>query len=277
MAKWKQIMQQNDIYTKKKLGQNFLKENNVIKRIIELVNIDEKTAVIEIGPGIGALTDEIIKNCKKTIAFEIDNQLVMFLQEKYKDKNIEILNADILKVDLDQIIEKQFLEFEKIIIISNLPYYISTPILFKIFSINNKKISKLIFMLQKEVGERITAKKDSNNYNNLTVVTSFYSDPRIILKVSRNNFIPIPKVDSVVLEFLMNKKYHIENEEDFLIFIRTIFQNKRKTILNNIATYFKKNKLEIKQKLNDINIDENNRPQNLSLENYFEIYKKLMI
>lgn len=277
MAKWKQIMQENDIYTKKKLGQNFLKENNVIKRIIELADINEQTAVIEIGPGIGALTDEIVKYCKKTVAFEIDNQLVTFLKEKYQDKNIEILNADILKIDLNQIIDQQFSEFEKIIIISNLPYYTSTPILFKIFSLNNKKISKLIFMLQKEVGERITAKKDSNNYNNLTVVTSFYSDPRIILKVSRNNFIPVPKVDSVVLEFLINKKYNLENEEAFLDFIRTIFQNKRKIILNNIATYFKKGKIEIKQKLNDINIDENNRPQNLSLENYFEIFKKLMI
>ncbi len=268
-------MEKEKFYFKKSKGQNFLRDKNIIDKIINSANLElTKSAVIEIGPGNGALTDKIIKICKKLIVIEIDSHLIKILQKKYaKNKNIEIIQEDILQVNLKQLIEEKLSEFDfkNIIIISNLPYYITSPVLFKLFSIN-LYISSFVLMMQKEVGERILANTGTKKYNNLSIISKFYCDIEQIAVVNKNCFFPVPKVDSIVLKFIINKKYNMKNEIEFLYFVRIMFNNKRKMILNNLSSYLNKSKDETKKILSFSNINPSYRPEKLNLENYYNLW-----
>ncbi len=268
-------MKNNNYYYKKRFGQNFLKNQTVINKIVKSCNINKETMVIEIGPGLGALTDIIIPKCKKMICIEIDFQLAEILKNKYvKYNNVKIIQKDILKIDLKSLIKENFkAKKENIIVISNLPYYITSPILFRLFSIN-EYINFAVLMMQKEVGNRILAKPQSKEYNNLSIVSKYYSDIEKITNIHKTEFCPVPKVDSVVLKFTMNKKYNIQDEADFLIFIRQCFLNKRKTILNNISNIIQDKEIT-KVILDKSKITHNLRPENLKLEDYFNIWETI--
>lgn len=259
---------------KKNKGQNFLKNKDIINKIIESGNFNkEKSGIIEIGSGAGAITDSLVLNCKKLIGIEIDPELVLILQKKYENyKHIEIIEQDFLKIDLEKLIKEKFVDFDKkdITIISNLPYYITSPIIFKLLSCTNY-INSFILMMQKEVADRIQASINTKKYNNLSIVTSYYCDISKVIDVNKDNFIPIPKVDSSVLKFDINKKFKINDEEKFLYFIRKIFNNKRKTINNNLKNYLDCNGEKSKNILNDAKINYKLRPENITLDKYYEL------
>ncbi|AGM25578.1 16S rRNA (adenine(1518)-N(6)/adenine(1519)-N(6))-dimethyltransferase RsmA [Spiroplasma chrysopicola] len=263
-----------DIIPQKSKGQNFLKNKHIINNIVDAANITEQTAILEIGPGMGALTDKIIIKAGKVVVIEIDPKLVLFLQQKYAHhQNLKIIKADILKVDINQLLAAEFDDFNVVNVISNLPYYITSPIIFKLLTSSNPKIKVLILMMQKEVGERILAQPNNKQYNNLSVVCQYYCDIKKVCLVGKNNFFPVPKVDSIVLAFTFNKKnLVIDNETKFLEFIRTLFAHKRKTILNNFAT-ITKDKTLATTVLNNLGYNLNLRAENLSLNDFYQIYQ----
>lgn len=220
---------------KKKFGQNFIIDENIINNIIEKSNIDKETLVIEVGPGAGSLTDKLAVSAKKVIAFEIDETLEPILNNNLKNhNNIEIIYEDYLKINLDDYIKEKY---EKIFLIANLPYYITTPILIK--SIESKVvIDKIVIMVQKEVGDRFKAQPNSKDYSSLSVFLTYYFKIKKIMDVSRNVFVPKPNVDSIVVLFERKKEQLFLKQEDlFFKLVRDSFKQKRKTIKNNLKEY----------------------------------------
>lgn len=264
---------------KKKLGQNFLIDKNIVNKIIASTNINKnKSYVIEIGPGNGALSDIIIKNSKKLILIELDKILVKQLEKKYKNyKNYKIINEDVLKLNLKKIIKEEFINInpKDILIVSNLPYYITSSILFKIFELKNE-IKSFTLMMQKEVGERILALPNSKKYNNLTIFSNYFCDIKNICYVKNTSFIPKPKVDSIVLNFTFNVKIKLNDKEEkqFLKFIKLMFLNKRKTILNNLKNIINSKEIAL-DILKKIEINSNLRPENLKLNQFFQIFNEI--
>ena len=252
-------------FAKKSLGQNFLIDKNIVRKILGLINLKDKN-IIEIGPGKGALTDEILKQKPKSIILiEKDNILFEHLLEKYSDKkSIKVLNSDILKYDLDEINKKN------LIVLGNLPYNISSQILIKFlrYSYSSSKFSNLIFMFQKELGEKIISKFPSKKYGRLSIITNLIFNVEKSFLVSPNCFFPKPTVTSMVIHFKKGKKKSKITKMSNLEKITNIFfSNKRKMINKNIKKIFKKNE-NIKLAKN---LDLKKRPTEIEPEQYYEI------
>ncbi len=235
-TKIQHLLEQHNFNIKKKFGQNFIVDENIINNIISKANIDNNTLVIEIGPGIGSLTNKLALKAKKVLCYEIDTTLKPFLDDIVNEySNVEIIYDDFLKVDINRDIDQN--QCEKIYVVANLPYYITTPILVKLIE-SNIPINKIIIMVQKEVGDRFKAEPGSKDYSSLSVFLSYYYDIKKIIDVSRNVFLPKPNVDSIVLEF--TKKEHLinlKNKELFFKLVRDSFKHKRKNIRNNLMDY----------------------------------------
>jgi 16S rRNA (adenine1518-N6/adenine1519-N6)-dimethyltransferase len=248
---------------KKSLGQNFLIDKNIITKIIDAANIENKE-ILEIGPGTGNLTEHIIqKKPKKLYVVEKDNNLTSLLKEKFND-SIDIINDDILKVFEEKI------SVNKLTVFGNLPYNISTEILSK-WIINLKThfwFDKLILMFQKEVANRIIAKTNSSNYGRLTILSNWKLQVDKILDINPHSFFPKPKVDSTLLVFYPKEKFfHLQDSRNLEKITRIFFSQRRKMLKKPFNQIFK-NPLKISKKLN---IDLNSRPQNLSPEKYYEL------
>ncbi|AKX34710.1 dimethyladenosine transferase [Spiroplasma litorale] len=258
---------------KKKFGQNFITDGNLIEKIISYLPNEKDQLVIEIGPGKGALTKKLVNQFSKVIAIEIDKDLETILKTSIKNDNFELIIEDFLNVDLENIIKKH--NFKKVSIISNTPYYIISSIIFKCFSLQ-KHITKAVFMVQKEVGERICANINSKNYNNLSVISNYYATPKYLFTINRKLFKPIPEVDSALIEFdfTKNKLGIIKDNEKFTDFVRTLFNNKRKTILNNLSMYTK-NKVIASNYILNLKLDPNLRPENLTTDDFISLYKEV--
>ena len=266
----------NNIRIKKHLGQNFLINKKIIEKITNTID-DLCDYVIEIGPGTGALTDLLVKKTKKLIIIEIDYELNKHLEKKYCNfKNIVIINQNFLNIGINELVNKEF-NNQKFSIISNLPYYLTSPIIFKIFNANLTNINQMVLMIQKEVAERIISLPNNKKYNNLSVTCQYYCDISKICDVSRNNFFPIPEVDSIVLNFVFNKKIELEkkDEKEFLFMIKKLFSHKRKNLINNLTLYTNDSKINTKIILEDININPNIRAENLNLEQFYKLWKAL--
>ena len=265
--KTNEILNKYNLTAKKNFGQNFLVDNNIVRNIVTKAEIDENTNVIEIGPGIGSLSQLLARQCKKLLCVEIDTRLKEVLEDTLSDfNNIEFIFADFLQLDLVKLINEQFESNEKIVVVANLPYYITTAILLKIFDVQEKiKIDSICAMMQKEVGQRLSAQKDTKDYNSLTILTQYYCDTKIVMKVPKKVFIPEPRVDSVVVQFTF-KQPDLKpiNEQFFFKVLRTLFTQRRKTILNNLNIIVN-NKEQCKKYLNDLNFDAKLRAENLSL------------
>ncbi|WHQ37594.1 ribosomal RNA small subunit methyltransferase A [Spiroplasma sp. SV19] len=275
MKKQNQEMLAEGIIAKKSKGQNFLTNSYFINKIVDSAFELSKTNILEIGPGMGALTNEILKKANKFVCVEVDPDLVKYLTIKFQNQNLKIIEADILTLDLETLFVTDFPDDNPISIISNLPYYITSPIIFKLLKIKNPKVKEIILMMQKEVGERIMAQSNSKVYNNLSIVCQFYSDIEKVCFVGRNNFVPAPKVDSVVLKFKLNRKYpDLKNEEDFIMFIRAMFATKRKTILNNLATILH-NKTLAQDILLKLNYSLTLRSESLTLNDFYILYNEV--
>ncbi len=255
------------IKPKRSLGQNFLLDKNIIKKIAEIGNIKSNDIVIEIGPGTGNLTDSILKkNPKKIFVIEKDYNLAKLLYEKFKNKII-IINKDILKF------EPTFFSNEKCIVFGNLPYNISTEILATWITENEKfkSYKKLILMFQKEVAERIVAKTNSKDYGRLSIISNWRLEVKKEFNVSPNAFFPKPKIDSTLLSFVPKKQYFkIKNPKNIEKITKVFFNQRRKMIKKPLGQIFK-NADDVVKKLK---LNMNLRPQNLSPLNYFEITKE---
>ncbi len=252
-------------FLKKSLGQNFLIDKNIAKKILNLTNLKSKN-IIEIGPGKGALTDEILKkNPKSLYLLEKDNELSSFLKTKYStSKKIKIINSDVLKFDLNKIQKKN------LIVLGNLPYNISSQILVKILKNlkSRDKYSELIFMFQKELGDKIIAKYPSKNYGRLSIITALFLKKINSFLVSSNCFFPKPKVTSMVIHFKIIKKnkYNIRNINNLEKVTNILFSQRRKMIRKNIFKIIKAKQIK---KIPRLNLDM--RPENISPEIYYKI------
>lgn len=268
-SKMKQEIEENHFNFKKKYGQNFIVDKNIIHSIIKKSEIDDETLVIEIGPGAGSLTSELGKYAKNVIAYEIDETLKPIL-EKNITSNTEVIFEDFLNRDIAEDIKKY--NYKKLYVIANLPYYITTPIIIKLIE-TKIDFDKIVVMVQKEVGDRFKAKPKTKEYNSLSVFLSYYFNITKILDVSRNVFMPKPNVDSIVVCFTKKvDKLKVNNEELFFKLIKDSFKQKRKNLRNNLKGYDLEN---ISKTLSKYKLDLTVRAEALPLEIFVEIANNL--
>lgn len=228
-------MDLNNFKFKKSFGQNFIKEKNIIEKIINASDIPDNTLILEIGPGAGSLTELLVQTGNNVLCYEIDTRLEEILNDKFKnDSNVRFIFNDFLECDINNDIKDY--SYDYLYIIANLPYYITTPIISKI--IDELDVDKMVLMVQKEVGDRFTANPGSKNYGSLSVFLQSNFDIKQEFLVSRNCFIPKPNVDSVIVSLSKKKEVlDIKNREVFEKLIRDSFQFKRKTLRNNLKGY----------------------------------------
>lgn len=260
----------------KGLGQNFLIDGNVVRGISEGAKITKEDNVLEIGPGFGTLTEELLLNAKKVVAVELDERLNPVLSQTLGHfDNFVLVNADILKADLDKLVSEQFGN-EEFKVVANLPYYITTPII-ELFLETNLNVKSLTFMVQKEVGDRIMANPGNKVYGSLTVFTRFYSNPSMIVKAPKSVFMPQPKVDSVVINLEMKDELPNVDKTKFFNLMRGGFTKRRKNILNSLTTDVSLgvSKDRLKEILEELDIPTTYRAEDLSLEDYINITNKL--
>ena len=254
---------------KKKFGQNFLQDNNIIKKIANVCETNRDDLIVEIGPGAGALTRELI-NKSQVLAYEIDNELKDRLLYTFKDENVNFIFDDFLNRDLKK--DLSSINYKNLYVIANLPYYITTPIINKIIA-EKIDVNKMVLMVQKEVGERFSSKPGTKDYSSITVFLNYYFDIKREFIVSRNSFFPKPNVDSIIVSFTKKKeKYIVKDEELLFKIIKDAFKQKRKTLKNNLKEYdfSKVEEILLKHKL-PLDI----RAENISLELFIEICNNL--
>lgn len=253
-----------NMLAKKRYGQNFLINEKIIKDIVNLLdNVKENDLIIEIGPGKGALTKYIINLPSKIKCIEIDEDMHKYL-DKYESDKCSIIYKDILQVNFKEITNN----FNNIYIIGNLPYYITTPIIDNL--IKNLNAKKMIFMVQKEVAERFTACPNTKDYGYYTLYLNYYYNVKKEIYVSKNNFNPMPKVDSEVISLNIRENRPIIDEKKFFTLLKDAFSHKRKTLKNNLVNY---NFNIIKDILIKHNLDENVRAEQISEDVFIEISK----
>lgn len=230
------LLETNAFSFKKKFGQNFIIDENIIDSILKNIELSKDTMVIEIGPGAGSLTYKLSKYAKNVLCYEIDTSLKAILEENLCTcSNVDIVYDDFLKRNINKDLEKY--TYNKLYVVANLPYYITTPILVK-FIEEQVPAEKMVFMVQKEVGDRFKAKPKSKDYGSLTVYLNYYFSVRKVIQVSKNVFLPKPNVDSIVIEFKRKDKLpFLKREELFFKLVRDSFSQKRKTIKNNLKEY----------------------------------------
>lgn len=269
----KEILNKYDLQAKKRFGQNFLIDSNIVSKIVNTANIDENTIVIEIGPGIGAMTELLAKAAKRVICFEIDSDMVNIINNEIINegaRNVEIKEIDFLKVNL----KDYNLEGEKVIVVSNLPYYITTPIIFKL--LNEEVIKEIYVMVQDEVARRLVGLPKTKDYGSLSVMIKYLATAKFEFKVGRNCFFPAPNVDSGIVSIKRTKNdYNLKNEPKFLKFVQSIFEMRRKTLINNLLKDYDYKRNELEEKIASITGDINCRAESLSLDEIIKIYQIL--
>ena len=265
----KEVVEKHNFKFSKSLGQNFLIDTNVIDRIVEGARVKEGDYVIEVGPGIGTLTKEMGRTAEKVVAIEIDKTLIPILEETLSDSpNIEVINQDILKVDVQELV-KEKLNGGPVKLIANLPYYITTPIVMK-FLEEDIPVTDIVVMVQKEVADRMNAKPSTKDYGALSVAVQYYCDTEIVAKAPRHMFMPQPNVDSTVigLHVREERKYPVDNEDVFFKTVKASFGQRRKTLLNSLGGLGFLSKDQIRVALQEANIDEKRRGETLSIEEF---------
>lgn len=264
---------------KKSLGQNFLVDVNIIHKIIDASQIDDHTGVIEVGPGMGSLTEQLAKRAKKVMSFEIDQRLIPVLKETLAPyDNITIINEDILKADIAKAVETYLNDCDKIMVVANLPYYITTPILLNLMQ-QDIPIDGYVVMMQKEVGERLNAQVGTKSYGSLSIVAQYYTETSKVLTVPKSVFMPPPNVDSIVVKLMQRETplVHVDNEEAFFKLAKAAFAQRRKTINNNYQNFFKdgkQHKESILKWLEQTGIDPKRRGETLSIQDFARLYEE---
>src|SRR5699024_7403947 len=277
VSRTKEIVKKYNFSTKKSLGQNFLIDKNIIQEVLRKAEINDEIGVIEVGPGIGSLTEQLAKVAKKVVAFEIDDRLIPVLGDTLSAyNNIKIIHEDVLQADIEAVIEEEFSDVKEVIVVANWPYYVTTPILMN-FLMYYKEITRFYTMMQKEVGERLSASPSSKSYGSLSIAIQYYTEAKVIQNVPKTVFMPPPNVDSIVVELVRHEHLpvKVDDEETFFKLTRGAFLMRRKTIYNNYQSLFvdgKKKKQDILDILEEADIDPKRRGESLSIEEYARIY-----
>ncbi len=268
-AEIKEILKQERISISKRRGQNFLIDQRAQKRIIQAIDVKAAEEIVEIGPGLGALTEDLALQANKVFAVEKDKALVRILQQRLsRYTNLQIIHQDILKFDIKKSTHK------KVKIVGNLPYYITTPIIGYLLEQQRKNLKEIFITVQHEVGRRLVAKCDSKDYSSFTIFVQYFSEPKILFSIPKRAFYPQPKVDSVFvhLDILKAPRVKVNNQKQFFKIVRACFNQRRKTILNSLAHRLEKQaKDKIQQILQEENIDFQARPERLSLDDFARI------
>lgn len=269
----KEILEKYGFSFKKSLGQNFLIDPNILRNIVSHANLTENSGAIEVGPGIGALTEHLAREAKKVVSFEIDQRLLPVLEDTLSPyNNVKIVHSDILKADVAQVIEEEMPGIEDIMVVANLPYYVTTPILMKLLN-DRLPIRGFVVMMQKEVADRITAKPGTKAYGSLSIAIQYYVTAEIAMVVPKTVFMPQPNVDSAVIRLIKHENPPVKViDEDFLFEVsRASFAQRRKTILNNLQNGLvngKQNKELILQALAKAGIEPSRRGETLSIQEF---------
>lgn len=268
----KEILDKYGFAFKKSLGQNFLIDVNVLENIIRHAGINKATGAIEIGPGMGALTEQLAIHADKVAAFEIDQRLLPILDETLADyDNVEIIHQDILKADVNEVIKEHFKEGQDIHVVANLPYYITTPILMKLVH-DRLPVTSLTVMIQKEVAERMSAVPNTKSYGSLSIAVQYYTEARVVMNVPKQVFMPQPNVDSSILQLVIREEppVQVNDEEFFFELIQASFAQRRKTLRNNLNRFLQNRleKQEVESVLEEAGIDGNRRGETLTMEEF---------
>lgn len=269
--KMESFLKNKNFNFKKSFGQNFIVDKNIIDNIIKFSLVDKDTMVIEIGPGAGSLTTALAASSKSVLCYEIDDSLKDVLSDSLNNfDNVDIIYQDFLKANVSETLKKY--NYDKLYVIANLPYYITTPIITKIIE-DKLNVDKIVIMVQKEVGDRLKAQPGSKDYNSLSIYISYYFNVKKLMDVSRNVFLPKPNVDSIVIELSKKEnKYKLKNETVFFKLVRDSFVQKRKTLRNNLKAY---DLNIIETVLNKYGYDLSVRAENLSIDIFVDIANNL--
>ena len=269
----KEILEKHGFSFKKSLGQNFLIDPNILRNITKYAELTEEHGAIEIGPGIGALTENLARASKKVVAYEIDQLLFPILDDTLAPyDNVKIIHNDVLKADVGQMIEEEFAGVNDIMVVANLPYYVTTPIIMKLLE-EHLPIRGLVVMLQKEVAERISAKPGTKEYGSLSIAIQYFTRAEVVMIVPKTVFMPQPNVDSAVIRLLKRDEpaVKVKDESFFFTITRLSFAQRRKTLLNNLTNGLpngKEKKESIVHALDRAGIDPTRRGETLSLEEF---------
>ncbi|MGL4818842.1 MAG: 16S rRNA (adenine(1518)-N(6)/adenine(1519)-N(6))-dimethyltransferase RsmA [Bacilli bacterium] len=272
-SRTKEILAAHGFRFKKSLGQNFLIEPNILSRIVTSASVTKRTGVIEVGPGIGALTEHLARAGKKVLAFEIDQRLLPILSETLSPyDNITVINEDVLEADVAEAIRTHLADCEEIAVVANLPYYVTTAILLKLLHANIG-IDRFAVMMQKEVADRISAKPGTKDYGTLSIAIQYFAEASVAFTVPRTVFVPQPNVDSAILSITMKKEkdVYVADESLFFELTKASFAQRRKTILNNLSSNFHRftgTKEELLAILEEANIDPKRRGETLTIQEF---------
>lgn len=275
-----EILKHYQLQAKKSLGQNFLMDPQVLEDMVHVAEVDKQTDVIEIGPGIGALTEFLAERARRVVSFELDQRMLPVLEAELGHyENLTIVPQDILKVDLQQEVADYFPDSQRLVVVANLPYYITTPILFHLLEAQ-LPIEAYALMMQYEVAERLTASSGTKAYGAITVVMDYYGQAEIALKVPHTAFKPQPKVDSAVLYLKARKEPSVElvNPDFFFKWVQACFQQRRKTLWNNLKRFFSgRDQVEerLMRALERCTIDPKIRAEKLDLADFARLEKAL--
>ena len=265
------ILKKYNLSANKKLGQNFLIDDDIIQNIIDAAELKETDLVIEIGPGLGTLTSKLLEKAGKVIAIELDEKMLKVLNDRFSlYNNFILINNDVLKVDLKEIIEENLEQLKSVKIVANLPYYITTPIIMKLLE-SKLKIETITVMVQKEVADRITATPGDKLSGAITYSVDYYAKAEEVVFVSKSCFMPSPEVDSAVIKLEIRKepKVNVLNEEMFFKVIKASFMQRRKTLINGLMNSgIIKDREKLNAILKEANIDSNIRGEKLTIEQF---------
>lgn len=263
----KDVMQRHGFTFSKALGQNFLVNPSVCPRIAEMGNAKAGFGVIEIGTGVGVLTNELAKRADKVVAIEIDERLIPVLEETLAEHdNVKVINADVMKVDLHKLIKDEFDGLE-VAVCANLPYYITSPILMMLLE-QRLRIRSVTVMVQKEAGTRLCAPVGSRDMGAVTVAVNYFSKPKVLFNVSRGSFMPAPNVDSCVVRFDINEQTPagVTDEEFFFRMVKAAFSQRRKTLVNSVSAGMGADKTAVAKAVEVCGLKPSVRPEELSME-----------
>ena len=272
ISRTNEILKKFGLYAKKSYGQNFIIEPTIVEKIASLSNTDKNGCVIEIGPGIGALTEQLAIISSKVIAYEIDDRLIDVLNYSLADyDNVEVIHQDFLKTDLSDKLKQLNEDYNSVRVCANLPYYITTPILFKLFEYR-ESIDSITVMMQKEVADRFKAEVNSQSYNALSIIVQYLYNVKQVMKIPKTIFNPKPKIDSAVVEFIPRDIDNpVENEEEFFLFVKACFKQRRKTLYNNLKVYTDDKELSLKI-ITECGFKENVRAQEIDIEGFKRLF-----
>lgn len=274
------IMETYGLNFKKSLGQNFLTDINVLHKIVDAAEITLEDDVIEVGPGIGALTEQLAKRAHQVMALEIDERLIPVLDETLAPySNVTVLQQDVLKADLQKLIAENFDGQHHLKLVANLPYYITTPIIMHLLE-SPVQLDAIVVMMQKEVAQRLTAQPKTKDYGSLSIAVQYYTDAEIAFIVPKTVFVPQPKIDSAVVKLTPKKPIkQPQDEQQFMRLVKGSFAHRRKTLWNNLQGIYGKDaetKAKLEKGLAEIGIAKTIRPEALTISDFIDLANALI-